>query len=73
MSDLRELVPRPAEADLQTLDFTEPALAFGLCDAGVQVVADLDQPRPLSWVRTQERASHARMLMDATSGRIWSG
>jgi hypothetical protein len=42
---------------LQTLDFTEPALVFGLCDAGPQVVAHLAQPRPWGWVR--QHRTHA--------------
>jgi hypothetical protein len=39
--DLGELVVGAGEADLQSFDFAEPALAFGFGDAVVQVGADL--------------------------------
>jgi hypothetical protein len=52
--DLGELVLGAGEADLQALDLAEPALAFGLGDAVVQVVPDLLEPGPLGGVRPQE-------------------
>jgi len=48
--DLGELVFGAGEADFESFDFAEPALAFGLGDAGVQVVANFVQPLPLRWV-----------------------
>jgi hypothetical protein len=38
--DLRELVVGAAEADLEPLDFAEPALALSLSDAGDEIIAD---------------------------------
>ena len=63
--DLGELVLGAGEADLEALDLAEPAFAFGLGDAGVQVVADLLEPASLRGVRPQERAPDASVLMDA--------
>jgi len=45
--DLGELVLGAGEADPESFDLAEPAFLFGFGDAGVEVVADLDQPRPL--------------------------
>ena len=39
--DLREFVLGAGEANLESLDFTEPAFPFGLGDAADKVVADL--------------------------------
>jgi len=52
--DLGELVLGAGEADLEALDLAEPAFAFGLGDAVVQVDADLLQPAALGGVRPQE-------------------
>ncbi|MGP0023633.1 MAG: hypothetical protein ACLPKE_09750 [Streptosporangiaceae bacterium] len=52
--DLGELVLGAGEADLEALDLAEPAFAFGLGDAVVQVVPDLLEPTPLGGVRPQE-------------------
>ena len=52
--DLGELVFRAGEADLETLDLAEPAFAFGLGDAVVQVDPDLLEAVPLGGVRPQE-------------------
>jgi len=41
--ELGELVPGGGEADAQALGLSEPALAFGLGDAGGEVVADVGQ------------------------------
>ncbi len=48
--DLGELVHSAGEADLQALDFAEPAFVLGLGDAGEQVVADLDDACALSGI-----------------------
>jgi hypothetical protein len=45
--DLGELVLGAGEADLEALDLAEPAFAFGLGDAVVQVVPDLLEAGPL--------------------------
>jgi phosphatidate phosphatase APP1 len=63
--DLGELVLDAAVADLESLDFAEPSFAFRLDDAGFEVVADLDESVTLCGVRSQERASHASVFMDA--------
>jgi hypothetical protein len=52
--DLGELVLGAGEADLEALDLAEPAFAFGLGDAVVQVVPDFLEPVPLGGVRPQE-------------------
>jgi hypothetical protein len=46
--ELGELVVGAGEAELESFDLAEPAFAFGLGDAGDQVVADLLQPGPLA-------------------------
>src|SRR6266536_3272424 len=63
--ELGELVVGAGEADLQSLDLAEPAFAFGLGDAGDEVVADLHQPVALGRVGPQQRASDASVLVDA--------
>ena len=45
--DLGELVVGAGEADFESFDLAVPAFAFGLGDAGVQVVADLFEPGSL--------------------------
>ena len=69
--DLGELVVGAGEADLQPVDFAEPALAFGFGDAVVQVGADLLKPGALGWVRPQERASD-RLNRNDLDDRSWS-
>jgi hypothetical protein len=46
--DLGELVVGAVEADLESLDLAKPALAFGLSDAGDEIVADFRDARPLN-------------------------
>ena len=46
---------RADEADLQAVDLAEPAFAAGFRDAGVEVVADLDQSRALDGVGLRQR------------------
>jgi len=48
--DLGELVVGSGEADFEAFDLAEPAFAFGLGDAGVQVLADLFEPGSLRGV-----------------------
>jgi len=67
--DLGELVLGAGEADLEALDLAEPALAFGLGDAVVQVDSDLLEPSALGGVRPQERASDVP-LTELTDARI---
>ena len=54
---LGELGARAGEADFQSFGFTEPALGLGFANAGDEVVADRDQPRPGGWVWPQEWAA----------------
>jgi hypothetical protein len=63
--ELGELVVGAGEADLEAFDLAEPAFAFGLGDAGDQVVADLGQAGPLGRVWPEHRAADAGVLMDA--------
>lgn len=48
-----EFVIGAGEADLESFNLAEPSIADGFGDAGLQVVADLLQPRPLrrAWLR----------------------
>ena len=52
--DLGEFVLGAGEADLEALDLAEPAFAFGLGDAVVQVGPDFLEAVPLGRVRPQE-------------------
>ncbi|MGW1236743.1 hypothetical protein [Streptomyces californicus] len=52
--DLGELILGSGEADRESFDLAEPALALGLGDAGEEVVADLLQPAELGQVRSEE-------------------
>jgi hypothetical protein len=52
--DLGEFGLGVGEADLESLDFAEPAFPLGLGDAGDQVVADVGQPCPLGRIRSKE-------------------
>ena len=65
--ELCELVLGAGEADLESFDLAEPALAFGFGDAGDQVVADLEQAVPLGGVGPEEWASDAGVLVNATA------
>ena len=46
-----EFVLDAGVADLKAFDFAEPAFAFGLDDAGLEIVADLFEPAALRRVR----------------------
>jgi hypothetical protein len=48
---LGEFVFDAGVADLKSFDFAEPAFAFGLDDAGLQIVADLFESGALGRVR----------------------
>ena len=54
MVDLGELVVGAVEADLESLDLAEPALAFGLGDPVAEVVAYFLEAGLLGRVRPQE-------------------
>jgi hypothetical protein len=47
------------EADLEALDFAEPAVALGFGDTGEQVVTRLGNAVALSRIGPQQRASDA--------------
>ena len=49
---LGEFVVGGGEADLESFGFAGPAFAFGLGDAGQEVVADLFQAAPLGGVES---------------------
>jgi hypothetical protein len=55
--DLGELVVGAGKADLESFDLTEPAFAFFFCDAGLQVVADLDDAIALGGIGPMHRAA----------------
>ena len=65
---LDEFVLGAGEADSESFDFAEPAFAFGLGDAGLQVVADLYQPWPLGRVGPEHGTANTCMFMDAWGG-----
>lgn len=54
-----ELGHRGVEADLETLDFSEPAVAAGLADAVAEVLDDLDDAATLAGVDLEDRAADA--------------
>ena len=56
---LGELAGGGGEADFDSFGFADPAFAFGLGDAGVEVVVDLLQAVALGGVDSQEGASDA--------------
>ena len=62
---LGEFAGSGGEADLESFGFAGPAFAFGLGDAGAEVVADLLQAAALGGVDAQKRASDAGVLVDA--------
>ncbi|MFE7931870.1 hypothetical protein ACFU6S_24750 [Streptomyces sp. NPDC057456] len=52
---LGELVLGSGKADLEPFQLAQPALAFGLDDAGQEVVADLDQAAALVGLGTEHQ------------------
>jgi hypothetical protein len=67
--ELGEFLPGGGEADLQTLGFAGPAFMVGFVDAGLEVVAQVGQPRSLGRVGPQERAPDVP-LTELTDARI---
>src|SRR5882757_1736154 len=65
--DLRQFVHGAGQADLESFDLAEPAFALGFGDAGVEVVADLEQSGLLGGIGPQEWASDAGVLMNAVA------
>ena len=65
VSDHREFLLRPGEADVEALDLAEPAFVLGLGDAGQQALADLGDPPPLGGIGSKEAAPQAAVLMGA--------
>ena len=53
---LGEFGVRAGEADFEALGLAEPAVVFGLGDAGEQVFADLGEPLPLGRIGSQQAA-----------------
>jgi hypothetical protein len=47
---LSELVAGGCKADVEAIDFAEPALLAGFGDAVDEIVVDLDQSGPLGWI-----------------------
>ena len=62
--ELDQFVLGASETDLQTLNFTEPPFTFRLDDPGFEVVANLLQPRTLSWLRPEHGTSNTSVLMN---------
>ena len=62
--ELGEFVFGAGEADTEPFDLAEPAFAFGLGDAGDEVLPDFLQPGPLGWVRPEERATNTSVFMN---------
>ncbi|WP_327280814.1 MULTISPECIES: hypothetical protein [unclassified Streptomyces] len=61
---MSKLVLGASQADPESFDLPESALALGLGDAGDEVVADLLQPAALGRVRPEERATNASVFMN---------
>jgi hypothetical protein len=55
--DLGQFLSGTGQADLKSVDFSEPAFPPGLVDAGEDVVADLLEPVASGGVRPQQRAA----------------
>jgi hypothetical protein len=65
--DLGEFVVGAVEADLESFDVAEPALALCFGDAGGEVVADLDEPLALGGIGPEHGAADAP-LTEPVSG-----
>jgi hypothetical protein len=55
---------RAGEADLQSLDFAQPAFWLGFGDPGAQVVADLFETAPMVGVGPEHRAADGGAFVD---------
>ena len=63
--DLGEFAVGASEADLESFDLAEPAFAFGLGDAGDEVVADLGDAGPLGRFGPEHGAPEAPLTEPA--------
>ncbi|MFF5336618.1 hypothetical protein [Streptomyces sp. NPDC013181] len=54
-----ELGRRGIEADLESFDFAEPAVAAGRADAVAEVLDDFDESGSLAWVGLEDGAADA--------------
>ncbi|MFH8738289.1 MULTISPECIES: hypothetical protein [unclassified Streptomyces] len=61
---MSKLVFGASQANPESFDLAEPALALGLGDAGDELVADLLQPAALGRVRPEQRATNAGVFMN---------
>jgi hypothetical protein len=52
-----ELGRGSVEADLESFDFAEPAVAWRFVDAFAEVLDDLDETGPLVWIELEDRAA----------------
>jgi hypothetical protein len=66
--DLGEFAVGAVEADLESFDLAEPALALSLSDAGDEIVADFRNARSLSWIGPVHGASETGVFMNARGG-----
>jgi hypothetical protein len=57
LTHLLELLAGPGEADLESFDFAEPAVAWRFVDAFAEVLDDLDETGPLVWIELEDRAA----------------
>ena len=55
--EVGEFLAGAGEADLESVDFAEPAFASGFVDAGEEVVADLLDAVATGGIRSQEWAA----------------
>ncbi|MGK2879626.1 MAG: hypothetical protein ACSLE6_02110 [Mycobacterium sp.] len=62
--DLGKFVFDPGEADVESLDFAEPAVKLGLADSVLEVAADLFQAWSLGWVWPEKRTSDTCVLVN---------
>ncbi|MCB8908344.1 MULTISPECIES: hypothetical protein [unclassified Streptomyces] len=67
--DLLDLGFGAGQADLEALDLAEPSFVLGLDDSGMEVVADLDESVPLSWIGAEHRAPDAGFSEPVTTVR----
>jgi len=65
-----QLLVSCGKGGFQAGDLAEPALAAGLGDAGLEVIADLQQPGLLCWIRPKLRAPDATVFMSAQGAEV---
>lgn len=61
------------EADLESFDFSEPAVAAGLADAVAEVLDDLDDAATLAGVDLEDRAADAGFSELRARHGSWDG